>query len=110
MITSTGAYNLAYPTCLLMPDTLSKWKGVQSSARPNNMTRVLAAGCTLPHGWRRTEKGLSSLSQLLDYSVTKGAIVTMTKALAQKLLGENGIRVNAVAPGPVWCVQAMSPL
>lgn len=42
------------------------------------------------------------MPDLLDYSVTKGAIVTMTKALAQKLLGENGIRVNAVAPGPVW--------
>lgn len=40
--------------------------------------------------------------QILDYSVTKGAIATLTKALAQKLLGENGIRVNAVAPGPVW--------
>jgi NAD(P)-dependent dehydrogenase (short-subunit alcohol dehydrogenase family) len=41
-------------------------------------------------------------AQILDYSVTKGAIVTLTKALAQKLLGENGIRVNSVAPGPVW--------
>ncbi|HYO76639.1 MAG TPA: SDR family oxidoreductase [Thermoanaerobaculia bacterium] len=38
---------------------------------------------------------------LLDYSATKGAIHTFTRALAQSL-GEQGIRVNCVAPGPVW--------
>jgi NAD(P)-dependent dehydrogenase (short-subunit alcohol dehydrogenase family) len=38
---------------------------------------------------------------ILDYAATKGAIVTFTKGLAQEL-GERGIRVNCVAPGPVW--------
>jgi NAD(P)-dependent dehydrogenase (short-subunit alcohol dehydrogenase family) len=38
---------------------------------------------------------------LLDYSATKGAIVTMTRSLSQVLV-EQGIRVNAVAPGPIW--------
>jgi NAD(P)-dependent dehydrogenase (short-subunit alcohol dehydrogenase family) len=38
---------------------------------------------------------------LLHYSTTKGAIVTFTKGLSQELV-EQGIRVNAVAPGPVW--------
>jgi NAD(P)-dependent dehydrogenase (short-subunit alcohol dehydrogenase family) len=38
---------------------------------------------------------------LLAYATTKGAIVTFTKALAQLAI-ERGIRVNAVAPGPVW--------
>ncbi|CAN5871278.1 SDR family oxidoreductase [soil metagenome] len=38
---------------------------------------------------------------LLDYSSTKGAIVAFTRALSQSLAGE-GIRVNAVAPGPIW--------
>lgn len=40
-------------------------------------------------------------AQILDYATTKGAIVTFTKGLAQELV-ERGIRVNAVAPGPVW--------
>lgn len=38
---------------------------------------------------------------LLDYSATKGAIVAFTRSLAQKLAGES-IRVNGVAPGPIW--------
>ncbi|MBT2478842.1 SDR family oxidoreductase [Streptomyces sp. ISL-94] len=38
---------------------------------------------------------------LLDYAMTKGAIVTFTQGLAQ-MLAPQGIRVNAVAPGPVW--------
>ncbi|MGW2945778.1 SDR family oxidoreductase [Streptomyces sp. NPDC001226] len=38
---------------------------------------------------------------LLDYDMTKGAIVTFTQGLAQMLI-DRGIRVNAVAPGPVW--------
>ncbi|ALC18813.1 SDR family oxidoreductase [Streptomyces pristinaespiralis] len=38
---------------------------------------------------------------LLDYAMTKGAIVTFTQGLAQ-MVASDGIRVNAVAPGPVW--------
>ncbi|MBW4642180.1 MAG: SDR family oxidoreductase [Goleter apudmare HA4340-LM2] len=39
--------------------------------------------------------------QLLDYSSTKGAIVAFTRSLSLNLV-EKGIRVNAVAPGPIW--------
>jgi NAD(P)-dependent dehydrogenase (short-subunit alcohol dehydrogenase family) len=40
-------------------------------------------------------------AHLLDYSATKGAIVAFTRSLSQAL-AEKKIRVNAVAPGPVW--------
>ncbi|MGK7395449.1 MAG: SDR family oxidoreductase [Candidatus Cyclobacteriaceae bacterium M3_2C_046] len=40
-------------------------------------------------------------AHLIDYSSTKGAILTFTRSLA-KNLAEKGIRVNAVAPGPIW--------
>ena len=45
--------------------------------------------------------GLEGRPQLLDYGATKGAIHAFTKSLAQQLM-DKGIRVNAVAPGPVW--------
>ena len=38
---------------------------------------------------------------LLDYSATKGAITAFTRSLSENLVGK-GIRVNAVAPGPIW--------
>jgi NAD(P)-dependent dehydrogenase (short-subunit alcohol dehydrogenase family) len=45
--------------------------------------------------------GLRGSSHLLDYSATKGAIHAFTISLASNLL-DKGIRVNAIAPGPVW--------
>ncbi len=39
---------------------------------------------------------------LLDYAATKGAILNFTRGLAQQITPTKGIRVNAVAPGPVW--------
>jgi NAD(P)-dependent dehydrogenase (short-subunit alcohol dehydrogenase family) len=45
--------------------------------------------------------GLEGSKHLLDYSATKGAIHAFTKSLAQNLV-ERKIRVNCVAPGPVW--------
>ncbi|TWO72082.1 SDR family oxidoreductase [Caenimonas sedimenti] len=45
--------------------------------------------------------GLKGSKELLDYSATKGAIHAFTMSLASSLI-EKGIRVNAVAPGPVW--------
>jgi len=66
------------------------------------------ARAALPHMKRGSsivntgsETGLFGSKQLLDYSATKGAVHAFTKALASNLL-ERGIRVNAVAPGPVW--------
>jgi NAD(P)-dependent dehydrogenase (short-subunit alcohol dehydrogenase family) len=48
-----------------------------------------------------SETGLFGNKKLIDYSSTKGAINAFVKALAQNLV-ERQIRVNAVAPGPVW--------
>lgn len=48
-----------------------------------------------------SETAFRGPKELPDYAATKGAINTFTKSLAQMLI-EKGIRVNAVAPGPVW--------
>jgi NAD(P)-dependent dehydrogenase (short-subunit alcohol dehydrogenase family) len=48
-----------------------------------------------------SETGIQGANNLPDYSATKGAINAFTKTLAQDLI-ERGIRVNAIAPGPVW--------
>lgn len=45
--------------------------------------------------------GLRGHATLLDYAATKGAVISFTYSLAQNLMSR-GIRVNAVAPGPVW--------
>ena len=60
----------------------------------------------LPAGTRVAHKtgsitGIEGSGKLLDYSSTKGAIHAFTKSLAQALV-DQGIRVNCVAPGPVW--------
>lgn len=48
-----------------------------------------------------SETGFEGPEMLPDYSATKGAIHTLTKSLA-KMLADRAIRVNCVAPGPVW--------
>lgn len=59
----------------------------------------LKAGSTIINTGSIT--GLEGNKRLLDYSSTKGAIHAFTKSLAQNLI-DKGIRVNCVAPGPVW--------
>jgi NAD(P)-dependent dehydrogenase (short-subunit alcohol dehydrogenase family) len=54
----------------------------------------------LPAG-HPTVNGLRGNKSLIDYAATKGAINAFTYSMAQNLV-ERGIRVNAVAPGPVW--------
>ncbi len=61
--------------------------------------RHLKEGATIINSGSVT--GIQGSKELLDYSATKGAIHAFTKSLAQNLV-ERGIRVNAVAPGPVW--------
>ncbi|KAF9819912.1 hypothetical protein IEO21_01773 [Rhodonia placenta] len=40
--------------------------------------------------------------ELIDYTATKGAMIGMMRALSNQLVGDKGIRCNAVAPGPIW--------
>jgi len=67
-----------------------------------NMTRAamphLTGGVILNTG---SVTGINGSKHLLDYSMTKGGIHAFTRSLAS-LLMSRGIRVNAVAPGPVW--------
>jgi NAD(P)-dependent dehydrogenase (short-subunit alcohol dehydrogenase family) len=62
------------------------------------LPHLAKGGCIINTG---SETGIFGNKDLLDYSATKGAIHAFTKSLASNLL-ERGIRVNAVAPGPVW--------
>lgn len=59
----------------------------------------MAAGATIVN--TASIQSYNSSEQLLDYASTKSAIVAFTEALA-KQLAQKGIRVNAVAPGPIW--------
>jgi len=61
--------------------------------------RYLRAGSAIVNSGSIT--GLEGSKQLLDYAATKGAIHAFTKSLAQQLV-EKKIRVNCVAPGPIW--------
>jgi NAD(P)-dependent dehydrogenase (short-subunit alcohol dehydrogenase family) len=62
------------------------------------LPRMKAGSCIINTG---SITGLEGESTLLDYASTKGAIHAFTKSLAQNLVKKK-IRVNAVAPGPVW--------
>jgi NAD(P)-dependent dehydrogenase (short-subunit alcohol dehydrogenase family) len=81
---------------------------LQETLQTNVAGYILMARAALPHLKEGdaiincgSETGIFGSKKLIDYSATKGAVHAFTKALAANLL-ERGIRVNAVAPGPVW--------
>jgi NAD(P)-dependent dehydrogenase (short-subunit alcohol dehydrogenase family) len=75
-------------------------------------TNIFSMFYMVKHALRHMPKGGSIINTtsvtayqghktLLDYSATKGAIVTLTRSLSEAL-AKDGVRVNAVAPGPIW--------
>jgi NAD(P)-dependent dehydrogenase (short-subunit alcohol dehydrogenase family) len=64
------------------------------AARPHLKAGAAIINCTSITNYKGSE-------ELLDYSATKGAITAFTRSLSASLVGD-GIRVNAVAPGPIW--------
>jgi len=64
------------------------------AARPHLKKGSAIINCTSVTSYQGSE-------ELLDYSSTKGAITAFTRALSENLVGD-GIRVNGVAPGPIW--------
>jgi NAD(P)-dependent dehydrogenase (short-subunit alcohol dehydrogenase family) len=64
------------------------------AARPHLKNGAAIINCTSVTSYQGAEA-------LLDYSSTKGAITAFTRSLSQNLIGD-GIRVNGVAPGPIW--------
>lgn len=64
------------------------------AARPHLKTGAAIINCTSITSYQGSK-------DLLDYASTKGAITAFTRSLSENLIGE-GIRVNAVAPGPIW--------
>ncbi|MFG6120421.1 SDR family oxidoreductase [Thalassobacillus sp. B23F22_16] len=81
---------------------------MENTFRVNFFSYFYMTKAVLPH----MKKGCSIINtssvtayegneQLIDYSATKGAITTFTRSLAKSLVGQS-IRVNGVAPGPIW--------
>jgi NAD(P)-dependent dehydrogenase (short-subunit alcohol dehydrogenase family) len=64
------------------------------AVRPHLVTGSTIVNCT-------SVTMYEGAKELLDYSATKGAITAFTRSLSENLVGD-GIRVNAVAPGPIW--------
>jgi NAD(P)-dependent dehydrogenase (short-subunit alcohol dehydrogenase family) len=103
VLVNNAAYQMAYETFLEIPP-----EEIEFVFRTNVIAMFHLCQAAVP----RMSEGSTIINttsiqaaqpspELLHYASTKGAISTFTKGLAQEL-GERGIRVNAVAPGPIW--------
>jgi NAD(P)-dependent dehydrogenase (short-subunit alcohol dehydrogenase family) len=103
VLVNNAAYQMAYESFLEIPP-----EEIEFVFRTNVIAMFHLCQAAVP----RMPKGSTIINttsiqaaqpspELLHYAATKGAISTFTKGLAQEL-AERGIRVNAVAPGPIW--------
>jgi NAD(P)-dependent dehydrogenase (short-subunit alcohol dehydrogenase family) len=103
VLVNNAAFQMAYDSFLDIPPDEIEWV-----FRTNIISMFHLCQAAVPH----MEAGSTIINttsiqaaqpspQLLHYAATKGAISTFTKGLAQEV-AERGIRVNAVAPGPIW--------
>jgi len=99
--------NIAYQAPVDSPEELTaeQW---ERTFRTNVHSYFWTTQAALPHMGDGSSiintssiNGLRGNKSLIDYSATKGAILAYTYSMAQAL-ADRGIRVNAVAPGPVW--------
>ena len=99
--------NIAYQAPVDSPEELTaeQW---ERTFRTNIHSYFWTTQAALPHMGEGSSiintssiNGLRGNRSLIDYSATKGAILAYTYSMAQAL-ADRGIRVNAVAPGPVW--------
>jgi len=81
---------------------------IERTFRTNIFAQFYMVKAALPHMKKGTSiVNIASITayegnpRLIDYSATKGAIVSFTRALSNAIV-DRGIRVNAVAPGPIW--------
>jgi hypothetical protein len=103
VLVNNAAHQMHFPSLDAIPS--EEW---ESTFRTNIHAMFYLAKAAVPHMRpggsiinTSSVEAMTPLPTLLPYATTKGAIATFTMSLAQ-LLAPQGIRVNAVAPGPVW--------